>query len=192
MQSNTKIKFFLIILFVTNQYFSAENNYYLNNHSNCKICHVSTEELNETTFTPIWSIENNNNYYIPYSSNTIDAVIGQPSGVSKMCLSCHDGTIASDDKGGQAGFSHKIISSNMNANHPISFTYDIVLAQKDGELYVPETTPSGLGSTINNDLLVNGKLECVSCHNPHESANNIAMLKISNDRSRLCLTCHIK
>ena len=32
--------------------------------------------------------------YIPYSSSSLQAKPGQPTGTSKLCLSCHDGTIA--------------------------------------------------------------------------------------------------
>ncbi|MCB0729635.1 MAG: cytochrome c3 family protein [Ignavibacteriae bacterium] len=180
----------LIALSINSQNYCKELNFHTDNKENCKICHVSSNEINYET--PIWTNEKTENYYIPYSSSTLDANIGQPSGVTKMCLSCHDGTIAVDDQGGNANFTHKVLSSEMNSNHPVSFVYNSFLAQKDGELYDPQTTSSGLGSTIEADLLIDGKLECISCHNPHKEMNNSSMLKISNLKSKLCLTCHIK
>jgi len=32
--------------------------------------------------------------YIVYTSPTLKAVVGQPDGSSRLCLSCHDGTVA--------------------------------------------------------------------------------------------------
>jgi predicted CXXCH cytochrome family protein len=39
-------------------------------------------------------------------------------------------------------------------------------------------------------VLVDGKVTCVSCHNPYKSTS--AKLAKDNTSSRLCLTCHIK
>jgi predicted CXXCH cytochrome family protein len=33
-------------------------------------------------------------------------------------------------------------------------------------------------------------IECSTCHDPH--SNNSKFLRLSNEGSRLCLTCHIK
>ena len=37
--------------------------------------------------------------------------------------------------------------------------------------------------------LFNNKVECASCHDPH-SCDTPLFLRISNDRSALCLACH--
>jgi len=39
-------------------------------------------------------------------------------------------------------------------------------------------------------VLVNGKITCISCHNPY--ATDIGKLSKENTESRLCLTCHRK
>jgi predicted CXXCH cytochrome family protein len=39
-------------------------------------------------------------------------------------------------------------------------------------------------------ILVNGKVTCISCHNPYKNEEN--RLVKSNEGSRLCLTCHRK
>jgi predicted CXXCH cytochrome family protein len=40
--------------------------------------------------------------------------------------------------------------------------------------------------------LPDGRIECVSCHDPHNTAGIDKLLVMSNRRSALCLTCHIK
>jgi len=49
-------------------------------------------------------------------------------------------------------------------------------------------------NTLNiNDLLRGGKVECVSCHDPHlDPTTNPTFLRLSNNGSALCLTCHAK
>ena len=68
--------------------------------------------------------------------------------------------------------------------------YDTLLSMEDPGLHDPDTTSSGLGGTISEDLLFNNRVECISCHNPHASAAKL-LIK-SNQRSALCLTCHNK
>ena len=57
-------------------------------------CHTP-HGANAAAPTPLWNRELSGATYIPYNSSSIEAVgIGQPGGSSKLCLSCHDGTIA--------------------------------------------------------------------------------------------------
>jgi predicted CXXCH cytochrome family protein len=38
--------------------------------------------------------------------------------------------------------------------------------------------------------LPDGRIQCTTCHDPHNTQRHAGMLVISNDRSRLCLACH--
>jgi predicted CXXCH cytochrome family protein len=38
--------------------------------------------------------------------------------------------------------------------------------------------------------LPGGRIQCVTCHDPHNSGRHEGMLVKSNRRSRLCLSCH--
>ena len=165
------------------------------NHGNCSLCH--TKESSELNFqnNQIWS--NRNIVYSVYRSSTLDAHMGQPGGISKLCLSCHDGTIAQDNFFNNSNNIHSvkgkfILGSNLDNDHPVSFIYDSNLAFTDGGLADPMTAESGLGGTIYSDLLVNGKVECSSCHDVHNVAGTGYSLKKSNFSSSLCLTCHKK
>lgn len=60
----------------------------------CVFCHTP-HGANTETPSPLWNRDLSGATYIPYTSSSLDALgIGQPGGTSKLCLSCHDGTIA--------------------------------------------------------------------------------------------------
>jgi len=162
----------------------------------CNVCH--TPHNAGSTLVPLWNHETTTATFTLYTSSTLNAVVGQPEGVSKACLSCHDGTVAIDSFGGATG-STKLaanndhnLGTNLNNDHPISFTYDATLATADGSLYDPDTQTSGLGGTIKTDMLVSDKVECSSCHDVHNSSGLDDLLVKSNNASALCLTCHNK
>ncbi len=161
----------------------------------CIVCHTPHHAI--STDAPLWNHEVTTATFTTYSSSTLDATVGQPDGTSKMCLSCHDGTVAIDNFGGQTGGSEFItgddlIGTDLSNDHPISFTYDATLATNDGGLFDPTTTNSGLGGTIADDMLSGGKLQCSSCHDVHNGSGVAKLLVKSNANSALCLTCHNK
>jgi predicted CXXCH cytochrome family protein len=84
------------------------------------------------------------------------------------------------------------LGTDLSNDHPISFSFDTALATADGGLKDPATASSGLGGTVNDDLLLGGKMECASCHDVHNSSNLSKLLVKSNAGSALCLTCHSK
>ena len=38
--------------------------------------------------------------------------------------------------------------------------------------------------------LPDGRIQCISCHDPHNTGRHAGMLVKSDHRSNLCLTCH--
>lgn len=124
----------------------------------------------------------------------------QPNSSSKMCLSCHDGTIAPETFGDVSEGSICLqgdvpIGTGLDNDHPISFVYDAALSVSYGKLYDPSTKLSGVAGskgTIKEDMLFQGKMECSSCHDVHNTravAGTKLLLK-DNAGSGLCLTCH--
>lgn len=133
--------------------------------------------------------------YTLYDSPTYDAngtgalatTTYDPAGVSKFCLSCHDGTIAIDAYTNHAGTAFVSgvdnLSNALGNDHPISFLFDATLVATDGGLKLP----------TGNVKLFAGKMECASCHDVHNKYGNTAgLLNVSNAASALCLSCHVK
>lgn len=171
------------------------------NEQICIFCHTAHNADTTVVDAPLWNHQVTTRTYQLYNSPTMNATTDQPTGASRLCLSCHDGTVAVDSYGGRTGViflggSLAIGADQLVNDHPISFTYDDGLASDDGELFPPSSTPSGLGSTIREDLLFNDRLECSSCHDVHNGASaevvDDSLLLITQVGSQLCLTCHDK
>lgn len=132
----------------------------------CDGCHIP-HNAGTLPGVPLWNGSQTSVTFTMYSSKTMQATMdGQPSGASRLCLSCHDGANPnflwmSDSK--------KFGASALTGSHPVSFVYDSALAATDGALKSP-SQPSTLGRTIAQDLLdVNSKMQCNSCHDVHTS-----------------------
>jgi predicted CXXCH cytochrome family protein len=165
----------------------------------CKVCHTPHNADITVLNAPLWNHQLTVATFVPYSSATMNATTGQPDGSSKLCLSCHDGTVALANFGGVTTGTNfmtgtSLVGTNLANDHPVSFTYNAALALADPGLFNPDLTNSGLGGHISDDLLIGGKMQCSSCHDVHNSApGNLASLLVkSNAASALCLTCHNK
>lgn len=72
-----------------------------NQYGVCVFCH--TPHGATLGVTPLWNKKLSTATYTPYTSSSLDAEailggpLGQPGGSSKLCLSCHDGTLAVGD-----------------------------------------------------------------------------------------------
>ena len=142
----------------------------------------------------LWNHSDSSTTYIPYGSSTTKAIIGQPTGASRLCLSCHDGTvalgmvrnrrtpIAMKSVAATMPRSRSNLGTDLSDDHPVSFQYTAALAAKQGDLQSPPRS----GSVR---LDANGEMQCTTCHDPHEDAYG-KFLVMDNTGSALCLTCH--
>ena len=163
--------------------------------SKCAPCHATHD--GSSALAPLWTHEiTAETAYTLYTSTTLDSTMGQPGNESKACLSCHDGTVALDNYGGATGgttfIGTGLVGTDLSNDHPVSFAYTTAIATTDGSLHNPAVITTSLGDTIQNDLLFGDNLECASCHDVHNEADNTGLLRIDNAGSALCLTCHNK
>jgi len=140
--------------------------------------------------TPLWSHKLSTAVYKIYQSSSLEANIGQPTGSSKLCLSCHDGTVALAETITSASSGTTYIApgaanlgTDLSDDHPISFVYSDALSTEDVQIRPPSALPDELG------LDRSGELQCTTCHDPHDNRHS-NFLVMSNRRSRMCVECH--
>ena len=181
----------------------------------CRVCHVPHDhgrtlaiQSGIETSGLLWNHKLSDVVYTLYSSSSLTGAMGQPTGTAKMCLGCHDGTVAlgaMDSKASapvtttviqdiDAGFQvpGTAMGTSLRGTHPISITYDV----SDTGLK-PTTNTIGTSGTIAS-LLDGGKVQCSTCHDVHDSVGESVagthLLRQSNTAtaSGLCLACHNK
>jgi predicted CXXCH cytochrome family protein len=159
----------------------------------CNGCHTP-HNASTLPGLPLWNGSETTTTFVMYSSATFQGTAdGQPSGNSKLCLSCHDGA---NPNYAWMDPEHTFNSDELANSHPISFVYDSALAARDGALKDPSEA-STLGGTIMEDLLdPESKVQCASCHDVHSSGVGDRLLRGYDYGSRngpeLCRMCHIK
>jgi hypothetical protein len=190
----------------------------------CIYCHaphhtVKAEDAAGITYIPLWNHEVTSQTYLMYSngdnspndenhkSQAMQLLegINQPGSVSRLCLSCHDGTVSTNSYGfynatSQAHGAKKVTATefeiggggNLTNHHPIGFSYATALASDDE---LAQTTANMTGSVSIGDLLWSGKMECTTCHDVHNTKNAAGAEKFlwkSDANSAFCGTCHLK
>lgn len=163
----------------------------------CIFCHTPHHASLDDEPGPLWSREMSLAVYDLYASTTLVSHPGQPTGSSRLCLSCHDGTVAIGMLyGGEtipmAGGVTTLppgrptnLTTDLSNDHPISFAYTAALAATNGEL----RDPAFLDPAISLDE--REFIQCASCHNPHRDLYG-KFLVMDNTGSRLCTACHVK
>ncbi len=128
----------------------------------------------------------------PYESSTMQTAPGAPSGASRLCLSCHDGTIAVGQtrtrtikmvKGNQPlERGHRAnLGTDLRQSHPISMASPAAGAVR----------PPLRGDAVHLDG--QGLVQCTSCHDPHEEFRDPEIGKFlvkPSARSAICVSCH--
>lgn len=195
----------------------------------CRVCHVPHDhDRNYDLFSNglLWNHQLSAETYQMYAeegatnptfASFIDGAFdNEPTGVAKLCLGCHDGTVGIDqfdkntglpgtvfiggfDPGFQvpgAGVPPIGTDMNLTGTHPLSIVYDEIA---DPGLH-PKT--NALGSGTIQDVLeptaAGFKVQCSSCHDVHDGAGEAVpgthLLRVSTKApaSGLCLTCHKK
>jgi hypothetical protein len=182
----------------------------------CGVCHIPHEKGRPQTQLNnplLWGRSMSQQTFTVYASPTLNGTISSPDGSAKLCLSCHDGTVALEHFNGQTSGGATFISQvrasavvpglpngNMANTHPVSITYDNIA---DRGLHNPATRQFGtVPGRVINDVLEGGKVQCRTCHDVHNKdvqtpdsgptyLLRVAIRKASAP-SGLCLTCHDK
>ncbi len=183
----------------------------------CQPCHTPHNSDLTVTEAPLWNHQFTTASYQMYTGfdfGTFVTGVGYtgygvtaPDGTSKLCLSCHDGSVALGAFGGQTGgvalTGGALLSTDLRNDHPISIPYDSLVG---GGLHTPNyaypsysTTTGALAAQTTlplktialNRLDAAGKVQCTSCHGAHSNSRGY-QLSMDNRGSALCLACHKK
>ncbi len=158
----------------------------------CHFCH--TPHNSDVNTKPLWNHQLSLQPYTVYTSSTYNGGPGTPgAGSSKLCLSCHDGTIALGQtvtttiptSGSMSA--HAVLGTNLANDHPVGFR-----PVDDGQLAagLTQNPPVSKDPAVK---LPGGRVECTSCHDPHTQNIDAAAGKFlvrSNSGGALCLACH--
>lgn len=174
----------------------------------CKFCHVPH---NAEEPVPLWGHAlSQAQYSVPQlrAGRATAESAPQPDGSSRLCLSCHDGTVALGDIAGEArpipmaggqrlgsgrpGY----LGTDLSGSHPISF----VVRDLDADVLDADSDMGfrPLGS-IQSDPQVRldaaGKMQCTTCHDPHSDSfyqeGRVPHFWVKATVSEVCLTCHV-
>lgn len=154
----------------------------------CVFCHTPH---NSSPSQALWNRPLSVETYTLYTSSTLKATLNQPTGSSRLCLSCHDGTLAMGTLLRPPGYVQLtlgkltgtgVLGTDLSDDHPISFTYNSQLAADRGELVDPIGAPKAL------HLDVSGQVQCTSCHDPH--VERAQFMRMDPIKGALCTTCH--
>lgn len=137
----------------------------------------------------LWNHELAPTTYKLYESSTTEAQLQQPTGSSRLCLSCHDGVTAigalkqhADTALGKLT-GPSVLGTDLSDDHPISFVYDQALVTRRRDLANPATLTNGV------KLDESGQLQCTSCHDAHGDRHP-KFLVADPAYSGLCVVCH--
>lgn len=198
----------------------------------CIFCHTPHTG---TSDVPLWNRSNMYSTYTAYTSDIISALVGSgypaielPTSATgyaehvktRICLSCHDGTIAlghlqslpfeqgykltSDipmTQGGTPLGAPATMPTNvagylgvdLRDDHPVSVKHD---PSKDPELItIPQSAKVRLYGVTGSQVVATKTdgywVECTSCHDPHDNQYGNFLID-TNAHSNICTSCHTK
>ncbi len=189
----------------------------------CIYCHAPHHSLmphDTIRYLPLWNhAESLHTVFTMYSNgvvfgesvqkgSTVVEYTNTPGTSSLLCLGCHDGSVAvsaygytpSSSMGSSTGAkaTDRILIgggiADLRNHHPIGVDYYEAVS-RNNQIRPPSSPLRGVnkyGLTI-EDLLSNGRVECTTCHDVHNTRNeSLKFTWVKDLRSDFCLTCHIK
>ncbi len=168
----------------------------------CVFCHTPH---NSRTQAPLWNRNDSGGTYTMYWSATMDAYASaaaapQPNGNSKLCLSCHDGTlalgatVASGTIPMSGGITTMPVSGayfglDLSGHHPVSFAVtDALVSTNNAKGDVPLKTLAQMRASAVVKLDPSDRVQCTSCHDSHKNPYGSFLRASSTDS--ICLGCH--
>ncbi len=178
----------------------------------CVFCHIA--HTDEEAPAPLWSAGQGAELaYEPYASSTLATRPGQPDGSSRLCLSCHDGTIAAPTdryrpvpgslRGAGASRSLgraapapslEVSTGPLDGTHPVSIPYDQAL-RRNTDRHVRTRLRAQVAAPDRRPLLDDRReVQCTSCHDPHADpaalGEDVPPFWRGDSFQEVCAACH--
>ena len=162
----------------------------------CLYCHAPHGATPSPT--PLWNQQLSVQTYNFYSSTTYHQTALQPTlnSPSKLCLSCHDGTVAPGQTVafGQLQMTGTMKSTSkfgadLKASHPFSLKTPLADSPNLSALLLGDPAKTADAAV----RLVNNTIECTTCHEPHfQNIDKSLPVFLVRDSAngQLCLACH--
>jgi ribosomal protein L37AE/L43A len=173
----------------------------------CRFCHTPHVARREA---PLWNRRDSGRTYVKYWSSTLDAYgpgeSPEVDGASRLCLSCHDGTVALGEvlRGGAIamrpgaerirGRGEGLTGGDLSGSHPVSFRItETLIARNNQRGDLPLRPLAQIKADRDVRLDSYDKVQCTTCHDPHSSKNDRSSGVPFYRKPRweeVCLTCH--
>jgi predicted CXXCH cytochrome family protein len=107
---------------------------------------------------------------------------------SQGCLTCHDGSTPEATQHLSPGSTADRLQRpfDLGRRTPIDHPFGVLYQEARSISPTLKLRPVPLSGSIK---LYDGKVECASCHSPHDCSQK-PFLRMSNEKSALCMTCH--
>ena len=202
----------------------------------CIFCHTPHNAMQTLQPAPLWNHEITQENPTPYvwaapANSGITFNADRLIGPSRLCESCHDGSLAVDAHGGAGQqnngttqMSGPRMVNDLTITHPIGFSYaqaytlrgasqiyDVIGANTTFATDVQLSNTAGVYNTIIrgtekivDHLYQSTWMTCATCHDVHNTNNAVSSPGVTTgnvpnyfvwakeDKSLLCLSCHIK
>lgn len=146
----------------------------------CSLCHSDFEsDMHQISIGSAHIGKTSSSKFVPWEQgNVLDEL-------SLKCMACHDATFGGDTIVENMDFRGPLFhnANQIGVSHPIGVSYIEAKRKYKGAYRSIESLPRQI-------KLFGGTVGCGSCHNPYSKQH--FELVMSNEKSALCLACHVK
>jgi predicted CXXCH cytochrome family protein len=163
----------------------------------CLYCHAPHSAM-AGPMTPLWNQQLSVQSYTSYTSTSYHQTGVQPQlgSTTKLCLSCHDGTVAPGQTVayGRVAMTGAMkttskFGGDLRSSHPVSLKTPLSDAPELNVL-LSSASPATSDPKVQLDK---GNVECSTCHDPHVQGKDSIVqdfLVRDNANGALCMACH--
>jgi hypothetical protein len=168
----------------------------------CKFCHIPHNALVDE---PLWghALSEVEAYRVP-TLGSRRAPAPQPDGSSRLCLSCHDGTVALGDIA-QSGETIEMsgaqrlgperpghLGTDLSGSHPVSFVPKEVIGEAGSDILTRSLDQIESEGIVRLDA--ERKMQCTTCHDPHSDRyydpGRVPRFWVRPTVDEVCRACH--